>query len=126
MLADRRICRTADGKPCEADDPRAAWLVVGGPGQTIPPQLAKQLGLRMDGNRVTWGDEPMEEPEAAEEEIVEDTGLPDGYEMEHHGAGYYTLVTPDGVLMEDDEPVRVRGKQAAIEHFAEWIRAQEE
>jgi hypothetical protein len=58
LIADRRLCLTADrSEVVEESDPRASWLLVG-VGKTIGSGDVERYGLTEAEGRVTWGAAP--------------------------------------------------------------------
>lgn len=64
MIADRRLCLTADrSEVVEENDPRAAWLLAG-VGRQLGAGAVERYGLYLDEDeRVRWGVKAMPKPE---------------------------------------------------------------
>jgi hypothetical protein len=88
LIADRRLCLTADrSEVVEESDPRASWLLVGA-GKTIGSGDVERYGLTEAEGRITWGAAPAtkaapkpEDKQAAKPEdkgaSVDEVGRPD-------------------------------------------------
>jgi hypothetical protein len=110
LVADRRLYENANGVPVEDGDPGAAYLLAT-PGEVLPPATVKRLGLRLDAeSRVRWGAEAATAaPAAPAAETASLVALP---------GGWYQCRESDGTLRsENGEPMKVRGKAAALVHF---------
>lgn len=62
MISSRRLCRDADGRIVEADDPAAAFLVVCAGGE-VPPEARNEVAAFL-------GAEPEPEPEPTERTVM--------------------------------------------------------
>lgn len=146
LVADRRICVTADGRPCEETDAAAAYLLVA-PGQAISAADVERLQLRVEGGRIAWG--PVVTPPSATEPPTSGAasrdpgpntttpdsgrddasrgetygGFPDGYRIVSLPGGWYALYDAKGPVLDDaGNEVRARGKARATDHFADFLR----
>lgn len=146
LVADRRLYATARWTTTvEVGDDRARFLVAAGPGDVIQPRYVRLLRLTHDAHgRITWpgcsslpaleeepgalaapaADEGLEE--GAPEGTGASTSTPPAQDPPAAGGalvalpgGWYQWKATNGSLRLDEagQPIKVRGKAAALEYF---------
>jgi len=81
--------------------------------------IINESDFNPDVHKLWEGEEPEESGSGASTEPTPNTGddtptLPEGYEVEHAGAGYFFLMGPDGQAIEGPSNGKWQGRDAAI------------